>query len=59
MSGSADSGAGDVSGEASAAANDSVIRFKAGDVILTADPLVHMLEPKLKGKHCDNCYRQR
>lgn len=33
------------------------LRFKAGDLILTSDPIVHLLVPGCKGTHCDNCHK--
>jgi hypothetical protein len=33
--------------------------YEPGDLILTADPLVHVLRPSKKGKQCDNCCIER
>ena len=37
---------------------DPVIKYKAGDMILTADPLVHVLQHHHRKQYCDNCYKE-
>ena len=46
--------------DVAAASGGSAITFKAGDLIVAADPLVHMLVHGDRNRNrCDNCYKIR
>ena len=45
--------------DATRATSGTKVRYKAGDVIVAADPFVFVLNPELRGQRCDHCLRKR
>lgn len=39
-------------------AGEQALRYRAGDVVIAADPLVHILSPDHRGKRCDGCTKK-
>ena len=45
--------------DATRASSGSKVTYKAGDLIVAADPFVFVLNPELRGQRCDHCLRKR
>lgn len=35
----------------------NALLYKPGDLILAAEPIVHVLDSQMRGKRCDSCFQ--